>query len=187
MHMPKLRRHWTVDDLQDLPDDGNRYEVVDGELLVTPAPSWAHQRAVLMLARRLEDYLAMYPVGEVLIAPADIPFSPSRLDQPDVFVVPLVNGKRPNRFEDVRRLLLAAEVLSASTARADRVTKRVMLRDESVPEYWVIDLDARAIERSTPADARIDVIDDQLVWLPSGAAAPFHLDLSEFFAKVLDG
>src|SRR3954469_14673547 len=119
MDMPTLKRRWTVDDLEDLPDDGQRYEVIDGELFVTPAPSWPHQRAVYELGRIIGDYLRGEKVGDLIIAPADVVFSPTRGVQPDLFVVPLVDGKRPHRFEEVRRLLLAVEVLSPSTARAD--------------------------------------------------------------------
>ncbi len=186
MSMPTLRRRWTVDDLRDLPDDGNRYEVLDGELFVTPAASWSHQRAIIELARLLQDYLATQVIGDVLIAPAGVVFSPTRVVVPDLFVVPLVNGKRPQRFEDVGRLLLAVEVLSPSTARTDRVRKRLVFREEAVPEYWIVDLDARAIERPTPADSRVDVIDDRLEWMPPGADAAFMLDVAGYFAKVLD-
>src|SRR5262245_32221811 len=124
MPMPMLRRRWTVADLADLPDDGNRYEVVDGELLVTPSPALRHQEAVLKLAVFLHDYLAREPMGLVVIAPAEIVFSATRAVQPDVLVAPLVEGRRPERLEQIDRLLLAIEVLSPSTARADRVTKR---------------------------------------------------------------
>jgi Uma2 family endonuclease len=155
MHMPKLDRHWTADDLRELPDDGNRYEVIDGELFV-------------------------------YVAPADVAFSPRRLVQPDVFVAPLVNGRRPREWVDVRALLLAVEVLSPSTARADRVAKRRLFRDEGVPEYWIVDLDARTIERSTPADARPEVFDGRLEWRPSGGREPLVIDVEAYFAGVLD-
>jgi Uma2 family endonuclease len=186
MHMPTLRRRWTVDDLRDLPDDGNRYEVIDGELFVTPAPTLKHQRAAWQLAQLIDAYLAHERVGEVILAPADVTFSRVRTVQPDVFVIPFVDGKRAERFEDVGRLLLAVEVLSQSTARADRVSKRVMFREEGVAEYWVVDLDARAIERSTPADSRIDVVVEQLEWTPVSASVPLLIDLPSYFARVLD-
>ena len=185
--MTTVRRRWTVDDLRDLPSDGNRYEVIDGELFVTPSSSWTHRRAVLELARLLEDYFTTQLIANVLIAPADVTFSRTRVLEPDLFVVPLVNGRRPNQFEDVGRLLLAAEVLSPSTARADRVHKPVLYREERVPDYWIIDLDARAIERSTPADSRVDIIDEQLECLPEGASVPFALDVPMYFVRVLDG
>jgi Uma2 family endonuclease len=83
-------------------------------------------------------------------------------------------------------LLLAVEVLSPSTARADRVTKRVLYRDEGVSEYWVVDLDARTIERSTPADPRVDILDDRVEWRAEGAASSIAIDLADYFARVLD-
>lgn len=186
MHMPKLDRHWTVDDLRALPDDGNRYEVIDGELFVTPAPIWRHQDAVARLQRLLADYLAREPIGYAYHAPADVEFSSTRLVQPDVFVVPLVHGRRPRAWVDVRMLLLACEVLSPSTARADRVAKRRLFREESVPEYWIIDVDARTIERSTPAESRPEVLTEQLQWWPGGATEPLVIDLASYFAGVLD-
>ena len=186
MRMPTLKRRWTADDLADLPDDGQRYEVIDGELFVTPAPSLRHQRAIFELARILADYVQSEGIGDMIIAPADVRFSDARNVQPDVFVMPLVDGRRPRRFEDAGRLLLAVEVLSPSTARADRVTKRILFRDEGVAEYWIVDLDARTIERSTPADSRVDVLADRVEWRPEGAASSLTVDLLEYFARVLD-
>src|SRR6266567_4375473 len=164
MHMPHLKRHWTVDDLRNLPDDGNRYEVIDGELFVSPAPSWRHQEAIAELHAILRAYLAHERVGHAFFAPADVVFSPRRGVQPDLFVVPLMDGRRPEAFDDVKRLLLAVEVLSASTARADRVAKRTLFRDEGVAEYWIVDLDSRAIDCSTPAERRPEILADELVW-----------------------
>jgi Uma2 family endonuclease len=189
MAMPTMRRQWTVDDLLDLPDDGNRYEVLDGELLVTPAPSLPHQRAVALLLRILSDYLARQsePIGEALMAPADIVFSSRRLVQPDVFVLPFVSEqRRASRFQDVGRLLLAAEVLSPSTARVDRVEKRRAYREQGVPVYWIVDLDARTFERSMPADERVEVLDIRIDWSPAGAAEPLRIDIEAFFRDVLD-
>jgi Uma2 family endonuclease len=187
MSMPMLKRRWTVDDLADLPDDGNRYEIIDGELFVSAAPSMNHQAAVARLHRLLSDYLATQPgIGYAYFSPADVTFSRTRSVQPDVFVVPLSAGRRPRRFDDVGRLLLAAEVISPSTGRADRVKKRVMFRDEAVPEYWVVDLESRTFERSTPADARIERLDDQITWHPSGATSPLTIDVADYFSKVLD-
>jgi len=181
MAMPTMRRDWTVDDLLDLPDDdGNRYEVLDGELLVTPAPSWAHQRVIRALSQLLTAYLTPQGIGDVVFAPADVIFSKHRALQPDLFVAPLMpDGKLPERLSDVGRLLLAVEVLSPSTARVDRVKKRRVYREEDVPEYWIIDVDARTIERSTLRDDRIDIYDSTLEWLPEGATEPLHVDIEK--------
>ena len=187
MVMPNLRRQWTVADRDELPNDGNRYEVIDGELFVTPAPTWRHQEAALWLYRLLTDYLTGVRIGHAFAAPADVVFSPKRAVQPDVFVVPLVDGRRPEHFDEVKRLVLAVEVLSPTTARADRVAKRALFRDEGVDEYWIIDLDARTIERSTPIEARPEILVDVLEWSPEGAATPLIIDLPAYFANVLDG
>ena len=186
MHMPQLTRQWTVEDVHALPDDSKRYEVIDGELFVTPSPLWRHQRAVGVLYALLLEYLGREHIGDVLVAPADVIFSTTRLVQPDVFVVPLVNGRSPEQFADVGQLLLAAEVLSPSTARADRVAKRTLFGDERVPDYWIVDLDARTFERSTPADTRPEILVDEVRWHPQGASTPLVIDLPKYFAAVLD-
>jgi Uma2 family endonuclease len=183
MSMPELTREWTVDDLADLPDDGNRYEVIDGELLVTPSPALTHQAAVGELYLIVAPYVATQKIGFTFVAPADVIFSPRRGVQPDVFVTPPVDGRRPKK---VNRLLLAVEVLSPSTARSDRVKKRNMFRDEGVPEYWIVDLDARTFERSTPAEPRPEIISERLIWSPPGASAPLEVDLVAYFQRVLD-
>ena len=186
VEMPSVKRDWTVADVHALPDDGKRYEVIDGALFVTPAPSLRHQEAVAKLYVILAQYLERQRVGHAFIAPADIIFSPRRGVQPDVLVTPLVGGRRPESSSDVKRLLLAAEVLSPTTARADRVDKRKLYRDERVPAYWIIDLDARAVERSTPDEPRPEILVDQLDWLPEGASDPLIVDLPGYFRSVLD-
>jgi hypothetical protein len=97
-----------------------------------------------------------------------------------------IQAQPGERFEDVGRLLLAVEVLSPSTARADRVAKRTLFRDEGVDEYWIVDLDSRTIERSTPIDPRVEVLSERLEWLPEGAASPLGIDIVDYFARVLD-
>jgi Uma2 family endonuclease len=187
MAMPNLKRRWTVAERDELPVDGNRYEVIDGELVVTPAPSLMHQRAIGLLHRIVADYLDREPVGEALFAPADVVFSEERAVQPDLFVLPLAGARRPERFSDVGRLLLAVEVLSPSTARVDRVAKRTLYREEVIDEYWIVDLDSRIIERSTPAEPRPEILDGQIEWRPVGAAGSLTIDLVTYFARVIDG
>jgi Uma2 family endonuclease len=185
MAMPGLKRRWTVADRDELPDDGRRYEVIDGELFVTPAPRLEHQRASLELCVLLYEYLARSADAEVFAAPADVVFSPQRAVQPDVFVVPRMGGKRIERFEDIGRLLLAVEILSPGTARTDRVAKRLLYRSEGVDEYWIVDLESRTFERSTPADPRVEILADQVRWQPDGAIEPLAIDLVAYIARVL--
>jgi len=184
MGMPAQQTEWTAEMARALPDDGKRYEVLDGELFVTPATSPRHQSAVMALLRRLDPYVRANGLGETLPSPADIEFSSRRLVQPDVFVVPV--STKLHDWRDVTTLLLAAEVLSLSTARADRLAKRVIYQSQRVPEYWIVDLDARVIERWTPADDRPEILTETLAWQPPSAVPPLLIELYPFFAEILD-
>ncbi|MBK9410344.1 MAG: Uma2 family endonuclease [Gemmatimonadetes bacterium] len=179
----RSRRDWTVDELRALPDDGNRYEVVDGELLVTPAPSWLHQDAVGELFLLLAPYARRNDL-HCIIAPAEVRFSPNRVVQPDVFVVPFIGGRKPARLDDVHRLILAVEVLSPSSARADRHSKRHLYQSQSVPEYWIVDPANRFVERWRPGDDAPEVLLDSLTWTPREGGEPLVIDLAAYFRRV---
>jgi Uma2 family endonuclease len=176
--------HWTVEMVRALPDDGKRYEVIDGELFVTPAPTLQHQRAAFTLGVLLRSYVATHALGDVLLAPADVLTTEHVTVQPDVFVAPLIEGRKPQSWEDVGSLLLAVEVLSPSTARADRHVKRRLYQRERVPEYWIVDLDARLIERWRPEDERPEILAEQLDWQPDPSHPPVVIDLPAFFRDV---
>jgi Uma2 family endonuclease len=185
--MPHTADRWTAAMVRELPDDRNRYEVIDGELCVTPAPSAAHQRALGSLYIHLSSYLRGQTWGEVLFAPADISFRDDMLVQPDLFVLPIDAGaRRPGRWAEVRGLLLAVEVLSPSTARADRQLKRRLYQREGVGEYWIVDLDARVIERWRSTDQRPEIVADTLTWQPKLDVPGFAIDLRTYFREVLE-
>lgn len=84
-----------------------------------------------------------------------------------------------------RRLLLTVEVLSPSTRRADRVKKRSVYLLEGVPEYWIVDFDARLIERWRQRDERPEILSESVSWHPVADVAAFTLDLPRFFADIL--
>ena len=185
MHVATPAKLWTVEEVQALPDDGNRYEVVDGELFVTPPPSWRHGTASKLLFVRLHLYAAEHGVADVHHAPADVPYGPRTAVQPDLFAVPLVDGRRPRTWEEAGRLLLAVEVLSPSSARADRTVKRRLYQREGVPEYWVVDVDARLVERWRPDDQRPELLTETIEWRPDPARPPLVIDLAAYFAEVV--
>jgi Uma2 family endonuclease len=183
--MPVHHTEWTVEMVRALPEDGNRYEVIDGELFVTPAPSVMHQRAVLELALLLAPYVRTHRIGEVLISPADvIVYGPRKFVQPDLFVVPLVDDAPMRVWSDVGRLLLAVEVLSPSTRLTDRGPKQKLYTEKAVPEYWIVDVDARAIERRRPDDAPVELLTESLEWRPSPDSPPVTVDLPGYFDRV---
>lgn len=127
-------------DLDALPDDGHRYELLDGALIVTPAPNPLHQRVVLNLAVALRGVAP--PGTEVLVAPLDVALAEDTLLQPDVILA---------RASDLttRGLqgapLLAVEVASPSTRRMDLTLKRSRYEAAGCRAYWVVDPDARSI------------------------------------------
>jgi len=189
MAMPKerlLERFWTADDVRALPEDGNRYECIDGTLLVTPSPRWVHQRAVWELMLRLNTYVREYTLRDLLFSPADLQLEVGTLVQPDAFVAQMHKHARPPYdWPDVASLLLAVEVLSPSTARRDRTVKREFYQRVGVGEYWVVDVDAQRVERWRAADSEPELLTTSLTWAPAGASAPLVLDLAEYFAEVM--
>ena len=174
---------YTADMVRALPDDGNRYETVRGELLVTPAPRIWHEAIVLRLAVALEAYLRTYPVGHVFGSRSDISWTPDTLVQPDVFVAPL-NEARSLDWSRVKTLLLVAEVLSPSSKQADRFAKRIEYQRQNVACYWVIDPDEQQVEVWTPADTFPRIERERLLWHPAGASHPFVLQLGELFRPI---
>jgi Uma2 family endonuclease len=176
-----IAEEWTAERARALPEDGKRYEVLDGVLAVTPAPSWRHQDVAGVLWHALQAYVKEYKIGRTIGAPADIDFSSRRLLQPDLFVVPDVEGRPPERWEEVRHLLLAIEILSPSTARHDRHTKRGIYMSEHVDEYWIVDSEARLIERWRKGEDRPEVCAETLEWCPVPERDALVLDLGEMF------
>jgi Uma2 family endonuclease len=175
--------YYTVDILDQLPDDGKRYEVVYGELLVTPAPRWNHQELVARLFRLVDRYLERHPFGHLVMSPADVRWGQDTGVQPDLFVVPKAVARTMD-WRQIRELLLVIEVLSPATARADRFTKRRRYQEAGVPAYWVVDPKAQAVEVWTPA-ATLPVIERQtVVWAPADAAQPLSIALPELFAPI---
>ena len=175
--------YYTADMVRALPDDGKRYEVVYGELLVSPAPRSRHQLLVGRLHTALDLYLHRVAVGQVFLSPADISWDAATLVQPDVFVVAMEEA-RTDEWARMRTLLLVGEVLSPSTARNDRVSKRKRYQEAGVPEYWIVNDEERMIERWTPEMHFPELVRERLAWHPAGAGVPFELQLEELFQPL---
>jgi Uma2 family endonuclease len=189
MGMPAAaKKHWSADEARALneanPQHWPRYEVIDGDLLVSPAPRSLHQDAVLSLASRLRDYTDRTRVGHTMIGPADLELERDSTVSPDLFVTKLVNGRKPRSWKEVDGLWLVVEVLSPSTARYDRVIKRAYFGRNQVPEYWVVDLDARTVERWRAGEDRAEVAFGTILWTPDPAVEPLTLSLLELFHEV---
>jgi Uma2 family endonuclease len=187
MGMPALERRWTRAEVLELieqnPLDTPRYEVVDGELFVTPSPNGPHQFAVGLLATILREYVLRVRVGEMLTSPFDVQLEPDVTVGPDIFVVSPDEAKRLRREPTARVLILAVETISPGSRRGDRGRKRELYQ-RTIPEYWIIDNSARHFEVWRPGDTQPVILRDRLEWRPVGAGEPFVLDLPAFFADV---
>jgi Uma2 family endonuclease len=175
--------YYTADMVRAMPEDGNRYETVHGELLVTPAPRALHQVVAGRIFVALANYLDVHPVGQAYYSPADISWGPDVLVQPDVFVAARTEAGTGD-WARIKTLLLAVEVLSPSSGRADRFTKRRLYQEVGVAAYWVVDADERAVELWTP-EARFPVVErERVTWAPAGAAEPLVIELERLFRPV---
>ena len=183
MSMPAPAGRWTAAMLATLPDDGNRYEIIDGELFVTPAPSYAHGRIVLALGALFREYLSGSLFVEVMIAPADVRAGEQTSVQPDVFLLPLEDGRPVAGPAALSELLLAIEVLSPSTASIDRYRKRLTYQRERVREYWIVDPDARFVERWRPGAEEPEIVRYRIDWHAPNAEQRLTIDLDTLFAQ----
>ena len=123
-------------------------------------------------------------MGHAVTAPGDVELDARSLVQPDVYVLPLSDGRRPRDSDPELTPLLVIEVLSPSTARHDRVVKRPRYQRAGV-ECWLVDMDSRMVERWTPESARPEIMVDALAWQAPDALAEFSLDVGVLFDEVL--
>src|SRR5262245_7939297 len=173
----------TIAALQALPDDGMRHELLDGVHAVTPSPVLLHQVMLREIEHRIATALEGQDRFQVLWSPADIVLGPRTLVQPDLFVIDVPPGKPLRSWADVGIPVLAVEVLSPGTAVRDRGAKRRIYQRAGVAEYWIVDLDARLIERWRPADARPEILDDRLAWRV-GDLPELTIDVPALFARI---
>lgn len=182
--MPALVPRYTAAEVRRFADAHVRYEVIRGELFVTPAPGTRHQRAIVELCRRFQDYLEAHGLGEVLPAPFEVEFSDDSAVQPDVLVILESQRQRLTAERLYGPPALVVEVVSYSSKRTDRLEKRELYVAEGVPEYWVVDVEERRVERWRPGHGQPDLLVAQLEWQPRPDITPLRLDLPEFFAKL---
>ena len=129
---------WTYDDYAALPDDGKHYEIVNGVLLMTPAPSPEHQEIVGMIFHYLLMHVKLAGLGRVFTAPIDVELSPENTFQPDVVVILNAHLDRVGEKKIIGAPDLVVEVASSSTAAYDRLTKYEKYAHAGVPEYWIV-------------------------------------------------
>jgi Uma2 family endonuclease len=143
---PHAKVVWTYEDYRTLPDDGRRYEVIDGDLFVTPAPTITHQGASKRIYKALLLQVEDAGLGVVYDAPIDVMLSSIRVVQPDIVVVlkareGIITERGIEGAPDI-----AVEILSQSTRTADLHAKRNLYASEGVREYWIVDTEEHTVE-----------------------------------------
>lgn len=163
----------TYADLARFPEgDRNRYELIDGELFVTPSPVTRHQRAVVRIASAFLDHVDEHG-GDVFPAPIDVFFADDTVLEPDVVVVAVADLRVVEEKLLRGAPSLVVEVSSPSTRRTDQVRKRRVYEREGVPEYWFVDIDAEQVHLY-----RLGA--DRAYGPPEVREPPMHLDAVRF-------
>jgi len=174
-HSPP-RYTWTYSEYARFPDDGNRYEVIDGEVLVTPAPTPMHQHVLFTLGIALRHYVERHRLG-VVLPDVDLLFVNGQFLRPDLVFVPEAarDGITDRGVEKAPGLVV--EVLSPTSSSIDRVKKPRRYGDFGVPKYWVVDPEERAVWvwRFARGARDAEPITDRLTWQPAGAPEPLEL------------
>lgn len=150
--LPKTRKwpaqgEWTYEDYLKLPDDGRRFEIIEGVLYVTNAPNIDHQFVVLEVSRQIGNFVIEKKLGFVLPAPFEIHLSErTRPVLPDVIFIKSERWPETGAgyFEGAPDLIV--EVLSPSTRRTDQVVKFTAYEQAGVPEYWIVDPKSRSVQ-----------------------------------------
>ena len=173
---------WTSAMLERLPNDGNRYEALDGELLVTPAPEFRHQRIATKLVAAFERYFEVAGRG-IVVGPGAVVFGKNEL-QPDVQIIARLDRDAPNaHWRDLPLPSLVIEVLSPGSHRHDLVKKRDAYLRIGIPEYWVVDPDERCVlvfRQGSEADGPTRVV-ITLHWRSWAEVAPLEIDVARLF------
>ncbi|MCC6943457.1 MAG: Uma2 family endonuclease [Thermomicrobiales bacterium] len=141
----QLERPYTVDDLKDLPEDGLRYEIIGGELIVSPSPSTKHQLASMNLSLLVAGYVRRRGIGVAFAAPYDVVLGTHNVLEPDLLVILNEQADMVTDAHVVGAPALVIEIISPSSRSIDRVRKSATYADHGVQEYWIVDPDTESI------------------------------------------
>lgn len=185
MFMAIKAARWTRHDLERFPRDGNRYEVLDGELLVTPQAAPDHQVVAARLGAALWNYCEQNGVG-LCVGPGAVVWGDNEL-QPDIEVLPLGSYRRGIKWVQMPSPLLVVEVLSpfGVSANRDFVVKRKAYRKRKIQVYWVVDHEKRRVHVWSGRNAE-RIVTDTLRWQPKPDAPAFQIRLDDLFRFTED-
>lgn len=179
-------RPLTYDDLLDMPDDGQRYEIIGGELFVTPAPTSNHQRVLLRLIRIIDGYILEHMAGELFVAPFDVKLGHHDAVEPDLIFLAASRPRVPGNENSIDYAPdLVVEVISPSSRRADRVRKMALYASSGVAEYWIADpMERTLIVNVLQGEDYVSVEPDADGSIASPTLAGLRVDPSDVFAGI---
>ena len=179
-------RPLTYDDLLEMPDDGQRYEIIDGELIVSPAPIANHQRVLKRLVRVFDDFANETGRGEVFFAPFDVQLGYHDIVEPDLVFIAAEQGRVPgqdHKFEGSP--VLVVEVISPSSGQTDRVKKMALYARSGVLEYWIADPEQRTLVLNVlEGQTYVPVAEDTEGLFVSRALPGLRVDPTAIFAAL---
>jgi Uma2 family endonuclease len=174
----------TYDDYRSLPDDGQRYEIIGGELFMSPGATFYHQIIVTNLVSRLHGYVSPRNLGNIVCAPFDVVLSMTDVVQPDVLFI----AKGQSHLISQGKNIIAApdlviEVLSESTKTIDRTRKKSLYEKHGVREYWIVDPSEKLVAQFVLEDEGFQPADtlDESQTLVSSAIEGFALPIEKIF------
>lgn len=154
---PNIRRVYTYEELvSEMPETNQPCELWDGELIMSPAPSFYHQEIVFRFHRALHDWVVPRQLGKVVGAPVDMVLSPRRVTQPDVVFI------AASRLSIIKHVImgpadLVVEVISLGGRSRDRIEKRDLYEQYGIKEYWIVDPEAESVDVLALANDRFEL------------------------------
>lgn len=176
-------RPLTYDDLLATPEDGQRYEIIGGELFVSASPAIRHQRSNRVLLRDVDDFVVAGDLGEVFYPPVDVRLSPHNFVVPDLVFVSKARAHivREGLIDGAPDLIV--EIISLSSTRRDRVTKPALYAMAGVREYWIVDPESRTVDVFRLQDGRYERIPVLNGVARSEVLAGFEIEVARLFAR----
>src|SRR6266568_928184 len=174
---------WTYDDYAALPEDGRRYEIVNGVLIIAPAPSPGHQDIVGEIFAYLRIHVKLAGLGRVFPGPVDVELGPKNVYQPDVVVVLNAHLDRVAEKKIIGAPDLVVEIASPSTAAVDRLTKHDVYARAGIPEYWIVKPERQTVELFVLEDGEyrsLGIFKEQAT-LPSRVVPDLPMQVEQFF------
>lgn len=183
--MSLLARPLTYDDLCELPNDSNRYEIIGGELIVSPSPTRAHQILAYRLTQLIGNFVDARQLGQVLFAPVDVRLSPHNVVEPDLL---FIRQDRLGIYGATGPVEgppdLVVEIISPSSKIMDRIRKAALYADSGVPEYWLVDPEQREAQILILAQGQYEPVQPVDGRLPSTVIPGLVVDPATLFASL---